>query len=174
MMTNFLSLVLVLLIPLAPTVFAAPFTLSGGQCIAGTSGPNCVRDWTVENGPGWTGHRAEWANNDSWRTRILCSASCQRNGSGNQCQLMAVMHGIYSHPADQVWLMLGGIWSDEAFSESPSDGGPFCISFHKAIGDAWQYNCAEEDAAHMAGFFEYILGEFPIDPNAVALHGFSR
>ena len=75
--------------------------------------------------------------------------------------------------------MLGSVQGNptvasEAFSESPEDGGPFCISFHKSEGDPWDYSCDKNDADHFKDFIPWILDEFPaIDPEAVFLHGFS-
>ncbi len=61
----------------------------------------------------------------------------------------------------------------ETFDESEENGGPFCMSFHKSEGHPWDYSCDANDADHLEGFIQWALSEFPIDPNAVFLHGFS-
>eukprot|EP00555_Chaetoceros_dichaeta_P001754 CAMPEP_0198276148 /NCGR_PEP_ID=MMETSP1447-20131203/65154_1 /TAXON_ID=420782 /ORGANISM="Chaetoceros dichaeta, Strain CCMP1751" /LENGTH=1050 /DNA_ID=CAMNT_0043971071 /DNA_START=60 /DNA_END=3213 /DNA_ORIENTATION=- len=146
-------------------------SLGGGDCIGGTSGSKCIREWTFSGGPGWTGQRATTSGSN--RSRMICSPSCQRYGTNtDECLLIVALHGIYSNPNDQQWLMLGSI-GPEAFSESATDGGPFCISFHKSKNYPWEYNCSGDDAAHLAAFMEYIVDEFPIDRKAINLHGFS-
>ena len=76
--------------------------------------------------------------------------------------------------AAQVWLMLGslGVTSD-AFNEDEDYGGPFCISFHKSERAPWDYSCDGNDADHIEGFIKWARDEFPIDHDAVFLHGFS-
>jgi hypothetical protein len=88
--------------------------------------------------------------------------------------LILAFHGIYSNPSDQAWLMMGGHNRRDAFDENQANGGPFCISFHKAKGDAWEYSCQGDDAAHIEGFIHWALADNPsLDPKAVNLHGFS-
>ncbi len=66
-----------------------------------------------------------------------------------------------------------GDHSGDSFDENLENGGPFCISFHKSEDHPWDYSCDHNDADHIAGFIPWALSEFPIDPDAVFLHGFS-
>ncbi len=78
---------------------------------------------------------------------MICSKSCTNNANPKVCSLIMAMHGIYSNPADQKWLMIGSATSPnhETFLEDQAHGGPFCISFHKAKDYAWEYKCGGDD-----------------------------
>mmetsp|Transcript_18961 Transcript_18961/g.28092 ORF Transcript_18961/g.28092 Transcript_18961/m.28092 type:complete len:1368 (+) Transcript_18961:371-4474(+) len=145
------------------------FAMTGGECHEGHSGPNCPRVWYVTGGPGWVGQRP------SYPVQMICSPSCTDATSAKECSLIVAMHGIFSNPNDQKWLMMGTATDPnyDTFLEDNDHGGPFCISFHKSKGDAWEYKCGGDDEAHLEGFVEFAFGHFPIDPNAVNLHGFS-
>ena len=120
-------------------------TQTSGGCAEGHSGPNCVTRYTFTGGPGWVGHRLQYP------VEMFCSPSCGAgtNGSSNPkvCSLILAFHGIYSNPNDQRWLMIGtpNDPNHQTFMENEAYGGPFCISFHKAKSDAWEYKCGGDD-----------------------------
>lgn len=145
------------------------FAMTGGECHEGHSGPNCPRVWSITGGPGWAGQRT------SYPVQMICSPRCTDASSAKECSLILAMHGIFSNPNDQKWLMIGLATNpnDDTFHEDEDNGGPFCISFHKSKGDGWEYKCGGDDEAHLEGFIEFALDNFPIDSNAVNLHGFS-
>uniref|UniRef100_A0A7S1C1U9 Bulb-type lectin domain-containing protein n=1 Tax=Corethron hystrix TaxID=216773 RepID=A0A7S1C1U9_9STRA len=146
------------------------FVTSYQGCAPGQSGNNCAKMWHVTGGPGWEGQRAEW--DDARGVRMICTASCTSKSNPKVCSLIMAFHGIYSNPGDQEWLMLG-YGNGGAYDESADAGGPYCISFHKSAADAWQYNCRGSDHLHLTSFIDYALEEFPIDKEAVNVHGFS-
>lgn len=111
----------------------------------GDPGPACPRRYRITGGPGWVGHRTEWETRGEWETSMFCSPSCVAGSpTVGACSLIVAMHGIYSNPGDQMWLMMGG---DKALAldEDEANGGPYCITFPKAKADAWDYSCAGDD-----------------------------
>jgi len=145
------------------------FAMTGGECHGGHSGPDCPRQWHVAGGPGWTGQRTNWP------VEVICSPSCTDASSPKECSLILAMHGVYSNPGDQKWLMMGHSTdpNHETFIEDDEHGGPYCISFHKSIGEGWEFACGGDDEAHLEAFIHFALDNFPISPDAVNLHGFS-
>eukprot|EP00592_Proboscia_alata_P016555 CAMPEP_0194396696 /NCGR_PEP_ID=MMETSP0174-20130528/125135_1 /TAXON_ID=216777 /ORGANISM="Proboscia alata, Strain PI-D3" /LENGTH=998 /DNA_ID=CAMNT_0039192795 /DNA_START=386 /DNA_END=3382 /DNA_ORIENTATION=- len=85
------------------------------------------------------------------------------------------MHGIYSNPGDQIWLMMGseGTGNSETYAEDEAHGGPFCIAFPKSADYPWDYSSDGVDKDYLAALILYARDEWPIDNNAVFLHGFS-
>mmetsp|Transcript_13525 Transcript_13525/g.28712 ORF Transcript_13525/g.28712 Transcript_13525/m.28712 type:complete len:802 (+) Transcript_13525:183-2588(+) len=153
-----------------------PFTKEDMGCEYNPAdGSACPRRYRISGGPGYTGERATWEHVASRETNMFCSPSCVEGGTANgECSLILAFHGIYSNPSDQHWLMMGHGAPEITYDESEASGGPFCISFHKAKGVAWDYTCNGDDAAHIEGFIHWALDEFPtLDPAAVNLHGFS-
>ena len=132
---------LLALLLVATQVRAQGFSKTGGGCLDGHSGPNCPRVWMITGGPGWTGQRVDYP------VEMICSPSCTDASSPKVCSHILAMHGIYSNPNDQKWLMISDPAdpSADTFREEDSFGGPFCISFHKSINDAWEYACGGGD-----------------------------
>lgn len=111
-------------------------------CHGGHSGPNCPKVWSVDGGPGWVGQRQDYGP-----VEMICTPSCTDNSSPKECSLILALHGIYSNPNEQKWLMLGTPTdpNGETFIEDEEHGGPYCISFHKSKDDAWDYVCGRDD-----------------------------
>eukprot|EP00316_Scyphosphaera_apsteinii_P000399 CAMPEP_0119343572 /NCGR_PEP_ID=MMETSP1333-20130426/106518_1 /TAXON_ID=418940 /ORGANISM="Scyphosphaera apsteinii, Strain RCC1455" /LENGTH=953 /DNA_ID=CAMNT_0007355969 /DNA_START=20 /DNA_END=2878 /DNA_ORIENTATION=- len=153
------------------------FNFAEHGCISGYTGSDCPKEFSFWGGPGSDGVGNQRLGYR--QQRILCSPSCVKNSHSRTCSLIMVLHAIYSNPVDQSWLMLGDDseapkLADETFLEDEAHGGPFCISFHKSAGDAWDYSCFGDDATQLKSFIEWSLQTFPtIDPEAVNLHGYS-
>lgn len=141
-MTLLSILSLSLLLVLEASV-AESFTKQVEGCIGGFSDVNnCPKKYEFVGGPGYVGHRLDWP------VKMLCSPSCTKNSNPKLCSLILALHGIYSNPKDQEWLMVGGeaaYATSDAFNEDLSVGGPYCISFHKAKNHAWEYKCGGDD-----------------------------
>lgn len=148
------------------------FTVTGGNCHPGFSGPNCPKQWFFDGGPGYAGQRVPGSDN-YFQTEMICSPSCTDVNNPKVCSLIMALHGIYSNPGDQKWLMIGNGEDPEVYNEDEAHGGPFCISFHKSKGFPWEYKCGGDDEAYLVGFIEHALENFPISPDAINLHGFS-
>lgn len=123
-------------------VSTAAFSKKNLGCVDGSSNDNsCPKKYEFEGGPGYIGHRLDWP------VTMFCSPSCNDNSNPKECSLILALHGIYSNPGDQMWLMLGAAndATIDTFNEDEYVGGPYCISFHKAKDDAWEYKCGGDD-----------------------------
>jgi len=149
-----------------------PFSKTYLGCAEGeNSGPNCAKSWEFSGGEGYGGQRP------NYQTKIHCSPSCTDASNPKICSLILALHGFNMTPDQMEWAMLRGITSGgDAFSETPANGGPFCISIHKAYTNYWSPTCKDgsPDSEHLYGFINWALKNFPIDPNAVNLHGYSN
>ncbi len=123
---------------------AQSFVKTGGDCHEGHSGADCPRVWSITGGPGWwVGHCPDHP------VEMICSKSCTDNANPKVCSLMMVLHGTHSNPGTMKYFTIGSATdpTHETFLEDEAHGGPFCISFHKAIDNAWdEYNkCGGDD-----------------------------
>ncbi|CAK0817602.1 unnamed protein product [Prorocentrum cordatum] len=99
---------------------------------------------------------------------VLCSAQCP----GTRCGLLIALHGIYSNPGDQTWLMLG---SDVEQSFADEGNRPFCMAFLKSEHAPWDYSACNNDVDHVIDVIDHCEQhpQMNVDPMRIALHGFS-
>ena len=130
-------------------VCAQLFTKQKEVCVDGSSNLNCPKKYEFVGGAGYTGHRLDWP------VTMYGTPSCTNKNNSKDCSLILALHGIYSNPGDQIWLMMGSSVTGDAFNEDESVGGPYCISFHKAKDHAWESKCGGDDEGKLHEIFSF-------------------
>ena len=149
---------------------AQSFVRSYKGCVKNSRGTSCPGSWEVEGGPGSVGN-----DRANYPTLMTCSPSCVKSNNPKVCSLIVVMHGNWYKPSYMQWKMLGYPYGPggETYAEGDEYGGPFCIAFPKAASNGWIYHQVGADADYLEAFILWARDTWPIDHEAVSLHGYS-